>query len=59
MIGLADGANVACKCDRVQVAVSSEMRSRVDQLLGEGNFRLITATPTASSPARGNSRSRR
>ena len=58
-LGLADGTSVACQCDRVQVAVSSEMRSRVDQLLGQGNFRLLTAAPAAAAAGRGNSRSRR
>ncbi len=58
-IGLADGASVACKCDRMQVAVSSEMRSRVDQLLGTGNFRLLTAPPVSGNGGRGNGRSRR
>jgi DNA polymerase III subunit alpha len=40
---LADGSRVACKCDRLKLAPSGEMRSRVDQLLGPGNFRLVTA----------------
>jgi DNA polymerase-3 subunit alpha len=57
---MADGALVSCKCERVHVAVNSEMRSRVDQLLGNGNFRLLTATPPPSTNnGHGNGRSRR
>ena len=42
MLCLADGSRVACKCDGLRLAVSGEMRARVDQLLGPGNFRLLT-----------------
>jgi DNA polymerase-3 subunit alpha len=52
-LGLSDGTNVSCKCDRLRVAVNPEMRSRVDQLLGQGNFRLLTASPMASSGSGG------
>ncbi len=58
MLCLADGSRVACKCDGMRLAVSSEMRARVDQLLGPGNFRLLTAPPAATA-GRGNGRSRR
>ncbi len=43
MLCLADGSRVACKCDGLRLAVSSEMRTRVDGLLGSGNLRLLTA----------------
>ena len=59
VLGLADGSRVTCKCDAVRVAVSSEMHARVDQLLGPGNFRLLTAPPAAVAAGRGNGRSRR
>ncbi len=59
MLCLADGSRVACKCDRMSVAVNSEMRDRVDQLLGSGNFRLLTAPPSAVAAGRANGRSRR
>jgi DNA polymerase-3 subunit alpha len=55
---LADGRRVDCKCDGMRLAVNTEMRGRVDQLLGEGHFRLLTATPTSTSGGRGNGRSR-
>ena len=47
----------------MRVAVTGEMRSRVEELLGPGNFRLLTASPTASNGGRnggnrGNRRSR-
>ncbi len=54
---LADGSRVACQCGKFRVAINDEMRSRVDQLLGPGNVRLLTATnggkPTrAAAPSR-------
>jgi DNA polymerase III subunit alpha len=55
---LADGSRVACKSDSMRLAVNPEMQSRVDQLLGPGNLRLLTSAPTASG-GRGNGRSRR
>jgi len=45
-IQLQDGSRVQCQCDRLKLAINPEMRCRVDQLLGQGNFRLITSTPT-------------
>ena len=47
LICLADGSRVACKCDKLRVAINGEMRGRVDELLGPGNFRLVTASPNA------------
>jgi DNA polymerase III subunit alpha len=41
---LSDGNRVSCRCDGIKVAVNSEMRSRLDQLLGPGNVRLLTAS---------------
>jgi DNA polymerase III subunit alpha len=55
---LGNGSRVACKCDRLSVGLNNEMRSRVEQLLGPGNFRLITASSSGGG-ARGNGRSRR
>jgi hypothetical protein len=43
----------------VRLAVSAEMQTRVDQLLGPGNFRLLTSSPTATGGSRGNGRGRR
>jgi hypothetical protein len=30
-------------CEKVRIGVNPEMRSRVDQLLGPGNFRVVTS----------------
>jgi len=57
LLCLADGRRVPCQCDEFRVAVTGEMRARVEGLLGPGNFRLITAPPTAAG--RGNGRTRR
>ncbi|MBN2475263.1 MAG: DNA polymerase III subunit alpha [Pirellulales bacterium] len=58
VICLSDGRRVPCRCDQFRVAVGGEMRSRVDDLLGPGNFQLVTATPTAAGGGRANGRSR-
>jgi DNA polymerase-3 subunit alpha len=49
MICLADGSKVSCKCSDLSLTINAEMRTRVDELLGQGNFRLITATPTVGT----------
>ena len=41
---LADGSRVTCKCDSLHLDFSGEMQARVDQLLGPGNFRLVTGS---------------
>ena len=57
---LIDGTRVPCRCDRVKIdANNSEMRLRIEQLLGPGNFRLVTAQPSASSGGRSNGWSRK
>jgi DNA polymerase-3 subunit alpha len=42
---LADGSRLACECDGLRLELNPQMRSRVDELLGAGNFRLIAAPP--------------
>lgn len=56
---LTDGSRVSCKCEGTKLSVNPEMQARVDQLLGPGNFRLITSSPSTSSGGRPNGRSRR
>jgi len=58
LLCLADGSRVPCKCDKLHVEVTPEMRTRVDELLGPGNFQLITAKPQPKTTNRGNGRSR-
>jgi DNA polymerase-3 subunit alpha len=43
VICLADGTRVPMNCEKVRIGVNPEMRSRVDQLLGPGNFRVLTS----------------
>jgi DNA polymerase III subunit alpha len=57
-ICLADGSRVACTCDGLRLAVTDELQARVDQLLGPGNFRLLTSSPTTAA-GRSNGRGRR
>ncbi len=52
LICLADGTRVACKCDKIRVEINGEMRTRVDELLGPGNFRLVTASPNSNAGGR-------
>jgi len=58
-IYLADGSRVFCTCSDLRVAVNSQMRQRVDDLLGPGNFRLLTASPVGNGNGSGNGRARR
>jgi DNA polymerase-3 subunit alpha len=48
-IHLADGRKVPCQCSDLSLTINAEMRTRVDELLGQGNFRLITAAPTVGA----------
>ena len=41
---LEDGSVVACACRKLRVDVNSQMRHRVDELLGPGNVRMLAAT---------------
>ncbi len=59
LLCLTDGSRVPCKCEQLRVSINSEMRSRVDELLGPGNFRLMTAPPAPAPAGRANGRSRR
>ncbi len=52
LIDLTEGSRVCCTCDGLRVAVNDEMRGRVEQLLGPGNFRLLTAKPNAVASRR-------
>jgi DNA polymerase-3 subunit alpha len=54
LLCLADGHRVTLKCSENSVAINPELRTRIDDLLGPGNFRLITAPPTSGSRSGGN-----
>ncbi len=58
VVCLADGRKAYLHCDRCRVALSPEMRGRIDTLLGPGNFRLIAAPPKPSASFKQNGRSR-
>ncbi|MBX7072516.1 MAG: DNA polymerase III subunit alpha [Pirellulales bacterium] len=49
MFYLSDGSRVTCECDTLRLELSPEMRSRVESLLGPGNFRLLAAPPKANT----------
>jgi DNA polymerase-3 subunit alpha len=54
LLCLANGHRVTCKCSDVKVAVNPELRTRIDDLLGPNNFRLLTAPPSPSKGSGGN-----
>ncbi len=47
LLCLENGRRVACKCGGMAVAVGDQMRDRVERLLGPGNLRLVTASPSS------------
>ena len=55
LLCLADGSRVMCNCEKLRVAINPEMRSRVEELLGPGNFRLVSS---GASRSNGSSRGR-
>jgi DNA polymerase-3 subunit alpha len=46
---LADGSKVRCDCS-LRVGWEPQMRQRIDELLGPGNIRVVTAKPSAAPP---------
>ena len=48
-VSLDDGSRVYMKSHRVRIDVTNELRNRLDDLLGPGNFQLITSPPKPSS----------
>jgi len=59
VLSLADGSRVYLRSDRVRVAITPEMRQRIDDLLGPGNVKLLAAPPKPQAAAAGNGRSGR
>jgi DNA polymerase-3 subunit alpha len=54
VFALADGSKVICESDALRLSPNAEMRARVEELLGPGNFRLVASIPKASPrPANG------
>jgi DNA polymerase-3 subunit alpha len=55
---LADGGVVILDCAKSGVAIDPELRRRVDDLLGQGNFRLVGTPPKPAQAPAGNNRRR-
>jgi DNA polymerase-3 subunit alpha len=55
---LRDGSRVQLKSQRLRVDIQRELRSRLDDLLGPGHLRMITAPPRLSSGDRNGHRRR-
>jgi DNA polymerase-3 subunit alpha len=49
MLSLRDGSRVYLRANKFRVEVNSELRQRIDDLLGPGHFGLITAKPSPTS----------
>jgi DNA polymerase-3 subunit alpha len=57
VLSLRDGTRVFLRSNKLRVEVNSELRQRIDDLLGTGYFGLITSKPTMAPPS--NKRQRR
>jgi DNA polymerase-3 subunit alpha len=55
---MADGGSVTLDCAKSGVTIDAELRRRVDELLGTGNFRLVGATPRPTPSNGANNRRR-
>ena len=49
VLRLADGSRVTCACDGMRVELTTEMRRRVEELLGRGSLRPVASRPKPSS----------
>ena len=49
MLCLEDGSRVLLRSGNLQVDLSSEMRTRIEDLLGPGHFRLLSRKPRPTS----------
>ena len=56
-LNLADGGSVQLDCQR-KIDLNPELRRRVDELLGPGSFRLVSAPPAPKGPTKRNGRER-
>jgi DNA polymerase-3 subunit alpha len=56
LLSLADGNQVRLTAGKLRVTVDPQMRERIDNLLGPGQFRLITSRPSPSAPSASNGR---
>lgn len=50
---LSDGSKVYCKCDKLRVELTDEMRGRVEALVGPENFKTFASAPAARPAANG------
>jgi DNA polymerase-3 subunit alpha len=51
VLSLRDGTRVYMRSNKLRVEVNSELRQRIDDLLGPGHFGLITTKPTMAPPS--------
>jgi len=49
VVFMADGSRVPMTCERLRIEINSQMWSRVEELLGPGNLRLLAAPPRRSN----------
>ena len=58
VICLADGTRVVCPCEKIRVENHPEMRARLEDLVGPGNFRLLPPPRPGNGNGRQEGRSR-
>jgi hypothetical protein len=58
VICLADGTRVVCPCEKIRVENHPEMRARLEDLVGPGNFRLLPQLRPGNGNGRQEGRSR-
>jgi DNA polymerase-3 subunit alpha len=54
VVCLADGSKVYLKSGNLRIELNPELRTRVDQLLGPGNVKLLASPPRSTSSTNGN-----
>ncbi|MCA9187902.1 MAG: hypothetical protein KDA99_19880, partial [Planctomycetales bacterium] len=52
VLQLADGSRVVMTSGKVRIDVNAEVRQRIDDLLGPGNLKILTATPNGKDNGR-------
>jgi DNA polymerase-3 subunit alpha len=55
LLCLADGTQLRCRCEKLRIAADPQLRRRVDELLGPGNFRPLLSRPVTNRGGNGRS----
>jgi DNA polymerase-3 subunit alpha len=58
VVAMTDGSSVRLKSQNTSVDITPQLRTRIDDLLGPGNYRLLTEPPKPKPPTAGGGRRR-